>query len=175
MSAFRDIDIAELPENPFALLGGEWMLVAAGDERGFNMMSASGGFFGELWDRHIAVTVVRPQRYTFEFLQRHEMFSLSFFGADKSVHKVCGHQSGRDVDKAAATGLIPVFSDGTVYFEQARLVLLCRKLYVQALEEACFVNPELCGRFYPECDYHVAFFGGIERALLAGQPPGARG
>ena len=123
--SFKEISVKELKENFVNIIGDEWMLVSAGNENGYNMMTASWGGLGVMWNEPVAVTVIRPQRYTKEFVDDNDVFTLSFYGDEKNIHKVCGSKSGRDTDKTAQTGLTPVFSDDTVYFEQARLVLVC--------------------------------------------------
>lgn len=162
---WKEISAREISGNLIQMIADEYMLIAAGDAQGFNMMTASWGFAGEMWGADCAVAMIRPQRYTMEFVDRCDRFSLSFYGENKAVHAVCGSRSGREVDKAAATGLTPVFADGTVYFEQARLVLVCKKLYVQRLDPACFVDPAPDARWYPQQDYHNMVIGSIERVL----------
>lgn len=164
--SFKEIPVEALRDNMVTLISDEWMLISAGNADGYNMMTASWGYMGEMWGKHCAVCGIRPQRYTREFMDRADYYTLSFFGQDKAVHAVCGKQSGREVDKAAATGLVPVFADRSVYFEQARLVLVCKKLYVQDLDEACFVDSSLLDRWYPEKDYHRMYTGEIVKVLI---------
>jgi flavin reductase (DIM6/NTAB) family NADH-FMN oxidoreductase RutF len=161
----REINIRELKENAVGLIADEWMLVGAGNEGGFNMMTASWGGLGEMWNKDVAVTVVRPQRYTYQFLEQNDLFSLSFFGDDKAVHAVCGSKSGRDINKAAATGLTPCFEHGTVTFEQARLTLICRKIYVSDVKPECFIDRSLLN-CYKDNDYHRAYVGEIIKVLV---------
>ena len=130
------------------------------NEQGFNMMTASWGFIGEMWNKDCVIAAIRPQRYTMDFVDREEYFTLSFYGDLKEIHTVCGRQSGRDIDKAAATGLIPVFSDDTVYFEQARLVLVCKKRYCGQLKADAFTLGD-CGELYPQDDRHNMIIGEI--------------
>ena len=163
--AFKEISVKELNENVTTLIGEEWMLVTAGDENGHNMMTASWGGIGVMWAKPVAVSVIRPQRYTKKFLDKTDRFTLSFYGDDKEIHKICGSKSGSDTDKTAETGLAPVYSDGTVYFEQARLVLVCKKLYVQPMDENCFIDKSLM-KFYEEKDFHVMYVGEIEKVLV---------
>lgn len=162
---FREITAKDIKDNLIKVIADEWMLISAGDESGYNMMTASWGFMGEMWGNDAAIAMVRPQRYTMEFINSNDYFTLSFYGDNKAVHKVCGSESGRDVDKTALTGLTPVFESDTVYFEQARLVLICKKQYVQRLEEDCFVVKEPNEKWYPDKDYHYMIIGKIEKVL----------
>ncbi|MCI8360107.1 MAG: flavin reductase family protein [Clostridiales bacterium] len=162
--AFKEIAPKEIQGNLMRMIADEWMLVAAGGPDKCNMMTASWGFAGEMWGKECAVAMIRPQRYTFEFLEREDFFTLSFYGGRKDIHKICGSQSGRDIDKVAAAGLTPVFAEGTVYFAEARLVLVCKKLYAQDLKEENFLDKD-CLKWYPDKDYHRMYVGEIVKVL----------
>ena len=96
--------------NPYKKIGKEWFLVTAGDESGWNTMTASWGFAGVMWGKNTFTTVIRPQRYTKEFIDKAEYFTISFFKEEyKKALSFCGSHSGRDCDKAKETGLTPVF------------------------------------------------------------------
>lgn len=165
---FVEIAPEQIEENPFKLIGGDWMLITAGSPQKFNMMTASWGGFGVLWDKPVSFIFVRPSRYTFEFLQKHSTFTLCFFDENyRRVLEYCGSQSGRHVNKLERTGLTPVeAANGSVYFEEARLVFECRKLYYQDLDPTAFMTQTLAA-IYPQQDYHRMFIGEIERALIA--------
>ena len=128
-------------------------------------MDASWGYFGEMWGKDTAITVIRPQRYTKEFLDSSEYFTLSFYGDNKEIHKVCGSKSGREVNKTKETGLVPVFADNTVYFEQARIVVICKKIYCQQLQPEFFIDKSNDEKWYDN-DYHFAYIGEIEKVLV---------
>lgn len=162
---FKRINPREIEGNLIKAIADEWMLISAGDEDGYNMMTASWGFAGEMWGSDSVIAMIRPQRYTMEFVENYDYFTLSFYGDNKEIHKVCGSRSGRDVNKTKLTGLTPVFSDDTVYFEEARLVLICKKQYVQRLEENCFIQKEPL-KWYENKDYHYMIIGKIEKVLI---------
>lgn len=162
---FKEIKPTEIKDNVMKLISEEWMLVSAGDPNKYNMMTASWGFMGEMWGKKCAVAAIRPQRYTLEFVNSHDYFALSFYGERKDIHKICGSKSGRDIDKTAETGLTPIFDGGTVYFEQARLVIICKKLYTQKLDEGGFIDKD-CLKWYKDKDYHHMFIGQIEKVLV---------
>lgn len=161
---FKEINAKEIDKNLIKAIADEWMLISAGNEQKYNMMTASWGFAGEMWGQDTVVAVVRPQRYTMQFIDDSDYFTLSFYGDNKEIHKVCGSKSGRDVDKTALTGLKPVFSDDTVYFEQANTVIICKKQYVQRMEKECFVDKEPL-RWYENNDFHYMIFGKIVKVL----------
>ena len=154
-------------EGVFDRIGKEWMLITARgkNEKGedtVNTMTASWGGMGVLWNRPVAFCFVRPQRYTYGLTEQAERFSLSFFGEEhRAALRLCGTKSGRDTDKFAAAGLTPVFENGTPFVGEARLVLLCRKLYADDLNAAKFVDTALLSN-YKEQDYHRMYICAIE-------------
>lgn len=169
----REIAFSELQFNPFELIAKDWMLVTAGcEERGYNTMTASWGHLGSIWGhgggKATAVLYVRPQRYTKEFVDREERFSLTFFdNSYRSALGYLGSHSGRDGDKIQHVGFTPVFADDTTYFAEAKLVLICRKLYQAPLLEECFVDREVVEDCYPKRDFHDMYIAEIEKVLVA--------
>ena len=100
MSNFKEVPISELSFNPFTLIDKEWMLITAGDAEKCNTMTASWGGLGELWKKYVSFIFIRPQRYTLEFIEKKDYYSLCFFDKEfKSALSYCGAKSGRDVDK----------------------------------------------------------------------------
>ena len=84
----KEISAKEIKDNIIKLISDEWMLVASGNEDSYNMMTASWGGMGEMWGKDVAVTVIRPQRYTYEFIEKNDLFTLSFYGDKKgSIHR----------------------------------------------------------------------------------------
>ena len=158
----------EINENFIKNIGSEWMLVTAGNKEKYNMMTASWGFAGVMWGFPCAITAVRPQRYTAEFIEKEKFFTLSFYGDDKSLHGICGRKSGRDIDKTKETGLVPVFDSetGAPYFDKARLVLVCEKVYEQTLKEELFIDKSILDSAYPNKDFHKMYYGKIVKALV---------
>lgn len=162
--SFKEINPKDIKENLIEMIADEWMLVSAKDETGINTMTASWGFFGEMWNKDCAITVIRPSRYTYKFMENSSYFSLCFMGENKDVHKICGSKSGRDMDKIKATGLTLVYNNDTVYFEQARMVVICRKLYAGDLDPAAFVD-KVALDSYGGTNYHRAYVGEIVKVL----------
>ena len=101
----KKVEPKELDFNVFSAIGDQWMLITAGDKEDCNTMTASWGGLGILWGSPIAIAYIRPQRYTKEFVDREEYFTLSFFGPEyRPQLALCGSKSGRDVDKVAECG-----------------------------------------------------------------------
>ena len=166
--SFREIDIKSVNLNPFEKIGREWMLITAGSEEKFNTMTASWGGLGVLWNKNVAFTFIRPSLYTFEFTEREDFFSLCFFPAGyKKELTYCGRNSGRDVDKVKETGLTPMFMEGVPYFEEASMVLICKKLYSQPMGKEYVCDNEAVFPNYGENEpYHTLYVGEIVKAFV---------
>lgn len=148
----KSLEIKELKENFIETISKEWMLVTSGTRDQFNTMTASWGGIGFLWNKAVAFIFIRPERYTYEFIEQNDTLTLSFLGEDhRSIYTLCGSLSGRDTDKIKASGLIPLFTPtDNITFEQARLTLECRKLYGQFLSTESFQNREFIEKWYGE-------------------------
>ena len=160
-------DVTVIKDNVFKLIASDWMLITAGTMESFNTMTANWGAFGELWHKKVCFCFVRPTRYTYKFMEREDVFTLSFF--DETHRKAldyCGAHSGKDVDKIAETGLTPVANEsGGVYFEEARIVLVCRTVYFHDINPAHFLDPKI-DEVYPKKDYHRMYVGEVIRCLM---------
>ena len=163
----QKIDPKTLTMNPFTLIGDQWLLITAGTPEHCNTMTASWGGLGVLWGAPAATIYLRPQRYTKEFVDNNDYFTLCFF--DESYRKalnLCGSTSGRDVDKIKECGFTVQAGAGNApYFAEAELVLVCRKAYWQDMDPTHFLDDEIDGRHYPKKDYHRIFIGEIETVL----------
>ena len=162
---FKELDVRKLSNNTFELVNGDWMLISAKDGEKSNTMTASWGGLGVLWHKNVAFIFVRPERYTKEFLDASAYFTLSFFNEDKREDlQYMGKTSGRDEDKIAKSSLTKKEEEDFVYFDEAKLVLKCRKLYSQKLTEECLVDKSLV-EFYENHDYHFLYVGEIVEAM----------
>ena len=160
----REIKATEIKENAIKLIGKDWALITAGDEKGYNTMTASWGGLGQLWNKDVCFIFIRPQRYTYEFIEKNELFTMSFYEEKyRKALSFCGTKSGRDFDKAKETGLVPCFTDGTTTFEQAKLTLVCRKLAFQDMSPEGFLDESIKDN-YAQNDYHRIYVGEIVKA-----------
>lgn len=158
----KAIDIKSLEFSPFVKIGDEWALVTAGSSENYNAMTVSWGGLGVLWGAPVATVYIRPQRYTREFVEKNELFTISFFGSEyKKALSFCGSHSGRDCDKAKETGLTPIELGGTTSFKEAEFILVCRKKYSQDMTADSFLDKNLLEKWYSNNDLHTVYIGEI--------------
>ena len=163
---FKSISPYEIKDNVFSTVGKDWMLLTAGNRDGFNTMTVSWGFMGVIWRDPTVEVFVRPQRYTREFMDSGDIFTLSVLPeAYRDALNLCGTKSGRDVDKCREAGLTPVFDRDGVYFREARLVLVCRKIYMDEIRPEGFLDPSIPSHYSLQ-DYHKIYFGKILDVLV---------
>jgi len=145
----------------FETIAKKWMLVTAGTEDKCNTMTASWGGLGVIWHKNVATIYIRPERYTYEFIEKEDYFTISFFGDEfKSILAKCGGVSGRNVDKINEFGLTVEASDkGGVYFTEANLVLVCRKRYAQDMDTSLMLGLD-------PSDYYGENHGGVHRMYI---------
>lgn len=166
MSGFKEIKLSEIPFTPFDIKNKEWMLITAAKADGtVNTMTASWGGFGVMWNKEIVWVVIRPQRYTKEFVDNSESFSLSFLGeGSKKILSYLGKASGRDEDKIRKSELTVVNDNGIPYFEEAHTVIFAKKLYSQPLTEDSFIDKSIIPQWY-ENDFHILYMAEITKIV----------
>lgn len=165
MGAFYKMPSEEFRMNPFQRIGRDWMLVTAGSpQRGFNTLTACWGGLGNLWHKDAAFIFIRPSRYTYEFIEEDKNFTLSFFDPKyKKTLAYLGSHSGRDENKVEKSGLHVEYFDGAPGFQEAEMVLVCRKMYyLDFVGER--IPTEETERFYrgeEEGDFHRMYAGEV--------------
>ena len=162
----QKIDFRQLELNPFTVIGEDSFLLTAGSYDTWNTMTAGWGGLGYLWNQPAAFVFVRESRYTLGFLERSGMFSLSFFPPQlKGVLDYCGTHTGADTDKAKGAGITPTGLDGTVAFEEAHLIMTCRKAAHVVLDAGTLID-ESISKLYPHGDWHHMYAGFIEGVYI---------
>lgn len=168
MSNFKEITPYELSENPFKLINKDWGLVTVDTGEKVNMMTISWGGVGIMWNKTVAFTFIRPQRYTFDFLNRDEYYAISFLPDEyRKQLQICGTKSGRDTDKVKECNLTPITNEQAPYFEESKLVLICRKMYAQNLNAESAVDQAVLGSYAEDgSDYHRMYISEIVKVLV---------
>ncbi|MFA6294544.1 MAG: MBL fold metallo-hydrolase [Victivallales bacterium] len=128
---YDSIKPSEIPDNPIKLIGADWMLVTAGNQDKFNSMTASWGGYG-VWDKPVTFILVHSDRYTYQFLEKEEYYTLSFYDPAKYrdvLLKIFGRKSGRDTDKVKESGFTPIFTNPGIAYAEARMIIVCKKKF----------------------------------------------
>ena len=154
----------------FSKFDKQWALVTAGKGAEHNTMTVSWGGMGTLWNKPAVTVYVRPSRYTHEFLEREELFTVSFYGEQyRRDLATLGRLSGRDCDKVANTGLTPMpveTSFGqTVTFAEAELTLVCRKMYRRDMDKAEIRQDIAAGHYDEDEPAHTVYIGELVAVL----------
>lgn len=167
MANWKEIKSEELERNPFKMIGKDWMVVTAEKENKINMMTASWGGMGVMWGKNVAFVVIRPQRYTKEFIDSSDTFSLSFY--DESFRKTLnylGSVSGRNEDKVIKSGLTICHVDEIPIFEEANMAILCKKMFAQEIKPDSFIQQDLIEKWYPNADFHTLYIAEIIKMIV---------
>lgn len=143
----------------------KWMLLTAGSykDKNYNTMTVGWGSIGVMWNKPFVQVVVRPTRYTYEFIDKYNTFTLTAF-PEKFREKLgyLGTVSGRDEDKITKSGLtvIPSNEIDAPGFDESELIIECKKIYSDDLLPDKFLD-KVIEKSYPEKDYHRIYFGEI--------------
>ena len=150
---------------PHDILEFRAMLLTSGDYKtgDFNMMTIGWGAFGTMWNKPLAMVVVRPTRHTINFMEKYPDFTITAFPDEyRKALSILGTKSGRDSNKLEQAGLTPAASKivASPTFTQAELSIECRKTYFDDLEPAHFLDESIMNN-YPAKDFHRIYFGEI--------------
>lgn len=167
MTNFKEIKPKEFNYSPFKLIGEDWMLITAEKDGKVNTMTASWGGLGVMWNKNVAYIVIRPQRYTKEFVDSADSFSLTFFDDSfREILSYLGTKSGRDEDKIKKSNLTVVHDNNIPYFEEASIAIFCKKLFAQEYKPESFIDLEINKKCYPNSDHHTLYIGEVTKILV---------
>ena len=145
----------------FGLFKKRWGLVTVGDEKKFNTMTVSWGGLGTIWGKPVATVYVRTSRYTHEFMDNYEYFTVSFYPEDKKkILGVLGSKSGRDIDKMHDSGLTPVKAGESMTFKEAEATIVCKKLFKQRMELSN-IPQDIIEQYYSTDAPHDMYIGEV--------------
>jgi flavin reductase (DIM6/NTAB) family NADH-FMN oxidoreductase RutF len=167
----KAINISQLQVQPHHLFNSQWLLLTAGDfQKGhYNTMTIAWGALGTMWSKPFALVAVRHSRFTFEFMQEYNSFTLSAFPMKfQDALTLLGSRSGRDGDKISDSGLTPEAASSipSPTFKEAVIVLECQKIYANDLNPEHFLDPAITSH-YPRKDYHRMYYGEIRKTFAS--------
>lgn len=145
LPGYRRIAPDRIPGNIIKMLSEDWMLITAGNDNGFNMMTASWGGLGHLYNKPVSLCFINPARYTYQLMENGDTYTLTFYTEIyREALNYCGHHSGKDGDKVKVSGLTPItLPSGAKAFSEAWLIIECRKLVSQSLIPEALSDPDL--------------------------------
>lgn len=163
----KEINIKVLEFNPFELLNS-WALLTSKNGEDYDSMTISWGAFGSLWEKYTTVVYVRPQRYTKKLLDNNEYYTISFF--DKNYKKelgLLGATSKNDnKDKMEKVSLTKIEDENIVYYKEAKLVFVCKKIYVNQINKDGIQDENITNKIYANNDFSYEYIGQIEKVLI---------
>lgn len=169
MHLFQPLDINDITLNPFTQISKDWFALTASDGNKTNTMTAAWGGLGVMWGKNVVFAVVRDSRYTKEFIDAADTFSLTFFDMSKksnrSALQYLGAVSGRDEDKIGSAHLNINYHDGTPFIDEGNMVYICRKMYAGPMPKDFFTDNEIDAKWYGNNDYHNLYIGEITAFL----------
>jgi flavin reductase (DIM6/NTAB) family NADH-FMN oxidoreductase RutF len=163
MKEFKKASWEDLNDNVVRMIGTDWMLITAGKMGDYNMMTASWGTMGWLWEKPVSTIFVRPQRYTHKFTEREDYYTITFYKEEyREVLQKMGSVSGKNFDKMNYDKLTAIETEnGSVAFKEAYLIIECKKLYSTVIEEDEFIDKKVVEDKYPNKDFHTMYVGEI--------------
>lgn len=162
MHSFQPIPSEMFDFSPFKIIGKDWMLVLSESRGKTNALTASWGGLGVIWGKDVAFIFIRKSRYTKEFIDASDTFSLNFFNEGyRGTLKYFGTVSGRDEDKIHNARMNIDYIKGVPVFDEASTVMICRKMFSQELSPDSFIDKSLLDMFYSDKDYHTLYVGEI--------------
>lgn len=164
----KEITITEYKDNLFEVMKSEWALLTAGNLKKFNTMTIGWLTGGIIWGKDVLTCYVRPTRYTYQFMESNDFFTVSFY--DPSYRTMLSHlgsHSGRDENKVKTVNFHPIELDQSISFKEARMTIVCKKIYDQAMDETKMQTFGI-ERYYPRGDYHRFYIGEIIKIYVKG-------
>jgi len=158
---FKKVSIQDFDMQPFKNIGKDWLLISAQKDGVVNTMTASWGGVGVLWNKNVATIYIRPQRYTKEFVDNSDYFTLTFFDKYKPELGILGKKSGRDGDKIKEVGFSVTDVENQPTFTQGKMVMVCKKIYADTIKPECFMDEKIDSLMYPERDHHTMYIGEV--------------
>lgn len=166
--SFQPMDLNFFECNPFEKIGTDTFAITATKDGKVNTMTAAWGGLGVMWGKKVAYIVVRDSRYTKEFLDASDRFSMTFFDKqdkNKMILKYIGTVSGRQEDKIKNANLTIDYENGTPYIDEGNLIFICKNLYRAPMPASDFLDAAIDEKWYSNKDYHNLYIAEIETML----------
>jgi flavin reductase (DIM6/NTAB) family NADH-FMN oxidoreductase RutF len=160
--AFREVPYTHQLDRTLEMLANGGILLASTREDGSsNVMTIGWASVGVIWGLPVMVVLVRPSRYTYQFIEASQTFTVNVPTQEmRSYVNVCGTKSGRDVDKLAKVPTSMGQRAEALVLDECPLVYECKVVHSNDVIPASLV-PDVARRSYPRGDYHRLYYGHI--------------
>ncbi len=165
MSKFVEIGPEEIGQykDSVSLFGEGAIAYAQGKERANGLTIAWGGL-GVLWRKPCMTVYIHKDRYSKTIFDEADAYSVNFFGDEaKELLNYFGSHSGRNEDKAAVAQASIAKGDIAPYFEDAELVVLCKKMGQNDFDPNSV--DEGVKAWYAKSGVHTIYHGEIVKVL----------
>ena len=160
----REVHYTDVFDETIAMLGNGGLLLASTKRSGeSNLMTIGWGTIGIIWSKAELVVLVRPSRYTYEFIEDSGEFTVNVPTPEIAKFVLfCGTNSGRDVDKLATFDIAttPGQKVSSITIDDCPIVYECRVSHKNDV-----IPEELLGdivpSYYSGGDFHRVYFGEI--------------
>lgn len=140
-------------------------LLTAGNINDYNTMTIGWGMVGTIWRKKTFIVYVKPCRYTYDFMENNDYFTVSFYNENhKTAMAYLGTKSGRDCNKIKDCNFHPVQIENSVTFEEAYCTILCKKYYCSDIDYNK-VPEEAADRYYTDNCLHRVYYGEIIKII----------
>ena len=158
---FEKVNFSEVQNEMYEKLSKEGCLLLVGTKEHHNNMTIGWATHGVLWSKPVIISYVKPTRYTYEFSNKYDTFSICYFENDRETLKICGTKSGRNINKDEVCNLHPVLLDGEIAYEEASLVITCKKLYQDDFKKENFLDMSIYDKRYFDDLPHRFYVGEV--------------
>lgn len=167
----KEVEVKDFNIESFKLFAKDFSLLGVKKNDSYNEMTISWGYIGSIWGhgsgKLSCIVLVRPQRYTFEFIENNNYFSLSFFDEEyKKDLLYLGSHSGRNEDKLAKTNIHLKDNILAPRYKEAKLTFICRTMYKDKIKEENFIDLDTLKDVYPLKDFHTLYIAEIEKIYI---------
>ena len=147
-------------------MANDWALLTAGKKEDFNTMTIGWLTEGIIWGKNVLTCYVRSSRHTYSFMEEYDHFTVSFYdNCYKKDLAYLGAVSGRSENKVEKVGFNPLEVTNSVTFKEARMTILCKKIYYQDMDSTKLHDFGI-EKYYPRGDYHRFYIGEIEKIYI---------
>ena len=158
---FEKVSFKEIQNIALEKLGTEGALLLVGNKEKHNNMTIGWATSGILWSKPVVISYVKPTRYTYDFCNEFDTFTICYFDNQKNILKECGTKSGRDVNKDDLCNLHIVDLDGEIAYEEASLVITARKIYQDDFKKDNFLDMTIYEKRYMDDLPHRFYVGEV--------------